>query len=142
MRSTVTVGGGRSPLAFDMRASWPSSWQGSTSIDCGENGSFMAVVTCDGQPDGIRAKNFETIASRWQDLWPEFRRVITDVMLSYGREAPQWSQVNCVYIETPAEPIIEGAEWSIGVVFSGDSTLWTLPYEAWSACPKQAQAIY
>jgi hypothetical protein len=102
----------------------------------------MAVVTCDGQPDGIHAKNFETIVSRWQDLWPEFRRVIADLMVSYGREVPQWSHVNCVYIDPPAEPIIEGAEWSIGVVFSGDSTLWTLPYEAWSACPKQAQAIY
>lgn len=102
----------------------------------------MAVVTTDGQPGGIHAKNFEMIGARWHDLWLEFRHVITDLMVSYGHESPQWTHVNCVYIESPDEPIVEGAEWSIGVVFSVDPTLWSLPYQGWSACPKQAQAIY
>jgi len=125
-----------------MTASWPSSWQGSTSIDCDEDGGFMAVVTTDGQPCGIHAKNFEMIVARWHQLWPEFRRVISELMVSYGREVPQWTRVNCIYIDSPAEPIVEDAEWSIGVEFSGDSTLWSLPYQGWSACPKRAQAIY
>ena len=125
-----------------MSSSWPSSWQGSTSIDCGEDGTFTAVVTCEGQPVGIHAKNFELIASRWHELWPEFRHIITELTKSHGTKGPHWSHVNCVYIDCPTEPIVEGAEWSIGVVFSGDSTLWSLPYQGWSACPDQAQAIH
>jgi hypothetical protein len=102
----------------------------------------MAVVTTDGQPGGSHARNFETIMSRWHELGPEFRRIITTLMMSYGQQAPQWNRVNCVYLSSPAEQIIEQAEWSIGVVFSEDSTLCSLPYQGWSACSKQAQAIH
>jgi hypothetical protein len=125
-----------------MSASWPTSWQGSTDIECGEDGTFLAVVTTEGHPCGIHAKNFETIIARWAELWPEFRRIITELMLSYGRESPQWSCVNCIYIDSPAEPIVEDAEWSIGVTFSGDNTLWSLPYGGWAACSNEAQAIH
>jgi hypothetical protein len=125
-----------------MTASWPSSWQGSTTVDCGEDGSFTAVVTTDGQPSGIHAKNFEAIVSRWHEVWPEFRRIITELIASYGRERPIWSSVSCVYIDSPAEPIIEDAEWSIGVVFSADSTVRSLPYQGWAARSEQAQAIH
>jgi hypothetical protein len=51
----------------------------------------MAVVTCDGQPVGIHAKNFELIASRWHELWPEFRQVITELIRSHGAKGLQWS---------------------------------------------------
>ena len=102
----------------------------------------MAVVTCDDQPTKAHQANFNRIVERWQKLWPEFKQVIGQLMVSYHRDPPEWSLVNCVYINTPSEPFAEGAEWSIGVVFSGETTLWTLPHEGWSACPKQAQAIY
>jgi hypothetical protein len=125
-----------------MTPSWPKSWQGSTDVNCGQDGNFMAAVTTDRQPCGIHEKNFQTIVARWHELWPEFRRIISELMVSYGRARPEWARVNCVYIHTPSEPVVEGGEWSIGVVFRGDDTLWTLPYEGWSACPGQAQAIY
>ena len=99
-------------------------------------------MTCEGPPTGIHAKNFETIVTRWHELWPEFRSIITELMVSYGREKPDWSRVNSVYIDDPCERVIEGAEWSMGVVFSDDTTLWSLPYDGWSACPRKAQAIY
>jgi hypothetical protein len=136
------IGPERLHFAFDMTAPWPSSWQGSTNIKCAADGEFRAVVTVDGRPYGIHVKNFETIMARWQELWPEFRRVVSELMASYRRPVPQWTDVSCIYINSPSEPIIEGAGWSIGVVFSGDSTLWSLPYQGWTACPKQAQAIY
>jgi len=102
----------------------------------------MAVVTTNGQPGRLHAESFETIINRWHELWPEFRHIVAELMSSYGRKSANWKGVNCVYIHTPAEAIVEGAEWSIGVVFSGDSTLWSLPYQGWSACAEQAQAIY
>jgi hypothetical protein len=125
-----------------MDSSWPTSWQGSTNIDCGDDGSFMAVVTTESQPTGAHARTFELICSRWREIWPEFRRIITELMQSYGRETPEWSTVRSVYVCVPDEPIAEDAEWSVGVVFSRDETLWSLPYRGWSACPQQAQAIY
>jgi hypothetical protein len=124
-----------------MDSSWPTFWQGSTNIDCGDDGSFMAVVTTESPPTGAHARTFELICSRWGEIWPEFRRIISELMQSYGRETPEWSTVRSVYVCVPDEPIVEDAEWSVGVVFSRDETLWSLPYRGWSACPQQAQAI-
>ena len=125
-----------------MNSSWPISWQGNTNIDCGDDGSFMAVVTTESQPTGAHAQTFQLICSHWQEIWPSFRQIITELMESYKREAPDWSRVSSVYISVPDEPIVEDAEWSVGVVFFGSDTLWSLPYRGLSACPQQAQAIY
>jgi hypothetical protein len=111
-------------------------------MDCGEDGRFVAVVTTDSKPSGAHARTFELIRSRWSEIWPEFRGIITGLMESYGRETPQWSAVQTVYVCVPDEPIVEDADWSVGVVFSGSETFWSLPYRGWSACPQQAQAIY
>lgn len=125
-----------------MNSSWPTSWQGSTEIDCGDDGRFMAIITTDSQPTASHAETFELIRSRWAEIWPEFRSIITGLMESYGHEMPQWSAVQSIYICVPDEPIAESAEWSVSVVFSGSATLWALPFRGWSAFPQQAQAIY
>ena len=102
----------------------------------------MAVVTPESQPTDAHAHTFELICSRWREIWPEFRRIITELMQSHGSETPGWNTVRSVYIHVPEVAIAEDGEWSIGVVFSRDETLWSLPYCGWFACPQQAQAIY
>ena len=102
----------------------------------------MVVVTTEGKPSVADKRNFEMVMSRWGELWPQFRRLIGELMASYEREAPDWSNVNCVYLTIPSVPIAEGAEWGIGVVFRSEQTMWTLPYEGWTVCPDQAQASY
>jgi len=102
----------------------------------------MAIVSTDGPPSGIHAKNFDTILARWTEIWPEMRQVFSELMESYHHERPDWKRVNCVYISLTSQPIVEDAEWSVGVVFSGSDTLWSLPYHGWTACPQQAQASY
>jgi hypothetical protein len=102
----------------------------------------MAAVTTESQPSGAHARTYELICSHWQEVWPEFRRIITELTESYGRETPDWSRVSSVYIGIPDEPISEDARWSLGVVFFGNDTLWLLPYRGWLACPREAQAIY
>lgn len=125
-----------------MDSSWPISWHGSTNIKCGDDGNFIAVVTTESQPAEAHKRMLELVCARWGEIWPEFKRSITQLMVSYGRQSPDWSSVRSVYFELPDEPIAEGAEWSIGAVFSSDDTLWSLPYCGWAACPQQAQAIY
>lgn len=102
----------------------------------------MAIVTTDGPPSDAHARTYELICSHWVEIWGEVRRVLSELMESYHHERPDWKLVNCVYIHVPIEPMAEAAEWSIGIVFSSDSTLWSLPFEGWSACPREAQAIY
>lgn len=125
-----------------MDSSWPTSWQGSTTLECGDDGSFPVVVSTESQPTGAHSRTFELIRSRWPEIWPGFRRAITELMVSYGRETPEWSGVSKIYIGIPDEPIAEDAKWSVGVVFPDSETLWSLPYRGWTACPQQAQAVY
>lgn len=125
-----------------MDSSWSVSWQGSTNLECGDEGSFTAVVTTESPPTEAHARTFELICLRWPELWPEFRRIITELMLSYRRQKPEWKAVSSLYICVPDEPLAEDAEWSVDVAFSGSETLWSLPYRGWCACPQQAQAIY
>ena len=125
-----------------MSASWPSKWQGTTKLDCGQDGSFVAVVSTEGQPSAAHLQNFEAIMSRWQVIWPECRQIITDMIRSYGRAAPDWRNVKSVHIDLSKNPIHEDAEWSVGIVFSGGDTLWALPYEGWVAFPSGAQAFW
>jgi hypothetical protein len=125
-----------------MDLSWPTSWQGGTELVCGDDGCFTAFVTTESQPTGAHASTFDLICSRWSEIWPEFRQIITKLMESYGRGIPDWSAVGSIHICVPDEPIEEDADWSVGVTFSGDETLWSLPYRGWLACREQAQAIY
>lgn len=102
----------------------------------------MAVISTEGQPGDRHRANLDAIIEQWPVIWPEVRDVLTELMVSYGREKPDWKDVSCLYLGIPAVPISTGEEWSIGIVFSVNETLWSLPFRGWAACPNQAQAIY
>jgi len=125
-----------------MTEAWPKHWQGQTNLTCGTDGPALTLVSTPSQPCGIHEQNFRTIVTRWETIWPEFRRVITDLMASYRQEPPDWSAIQAVYLELSDEPIAEDAEWSVGVVFSAHDTLWSLPYRGFTACPERAQAVW
>jgi hypothetical protein len=72
---------------------------------------------------GFHQKSFQLIIERWPIIWPEFKRVITDLMESYNQDAPDWSSVRTLYLHIPDEPLAEDAEWGIDVVFSSSDTL-------------------
>lgn len=125
-----------------MTHEWPKSWQGDTNIECGEDGIFMAVLSTDGPPAPVHAENFDLILSRWPSKWTEFRSVINKLMESYSRPRPDWSAVRCIYINIPDEPMNDESEWSIGVVFSGEDTLWFVPCKGWTCLQGKAQASW
>ena len=125
-----------------MSAQWPTSWQGQTHLDCGADGQVLTVVCIPSHPNGIHEKSFQTVASRWLSIWPDFRRSITTLMERYKQGPPDWSSIRTVYLELSDEPLAEDAEWSIGVVFSAAETMWVLPYRGLAAVPEEAQAIW
>ena len=44
-------------------------------------------------------------------------------MQRYKQTPPDWKDVQVIHLELPDEPLDEGSEWSIGVVFSSADTL-------------------
>jgi hypothetical protein len=127
---------------FGMSADWPTSWQGQTYLDCGADGRVLTTVGTSGQPSAGHQRTFEAIAERWSTIWPEFRQRITQLMGDYGQAPPNWNDVRVLHLGLPVEPLEEGAEWSIGVVFSSADTVWSLPYSGWEALREKAQAIW
>ena len=125
-----------------MSANWPTNWQGQTHLDCGADGQILTQVCTTSQPNGTHQKSFQSIAHRSRTIWPEFRRSITELMERYKQDPPDWSSVRILYVELSDEPLVEDAEWSIGVVFSNTETMWVLPYHGLVAVPDQAQAIW
>lgn len=125
-----------------MNTPWPTNWQGQTHLDCGADGQILTLVSTPTQPTRAHQKSFQLIMERWQTIWPEFKRVITDLMVSYKQATPDWSDVRTLYLHIPDEPLAEDAEWSLDVVFSSSDTLWTLPYSGWTAVPGRAQAMW
>jgi hypothetical protein len=63
-------------------------------------------------------------------------------MQRYKQTPPDWKDVQVIHLELPDEPLDEGSEWSIGVVFSSADTLWSLPYSGWEPLREEAQAIW
>lgn len=125
-----------------MSTPWPTQWQEQTHLDCGADGQILTLVITSSQPTGFHQKSFQLIVDRWQIIWPEFKRVITDLMESYKQAAPDWSNVRALYLHIPDEPLAEDAEWGLDVVFSSSDTLWSLPYSGWTAVLGQAQAMW
>jgi hypothetical protein len=121
---------------------WPTDWQGQTHLDCGSEGQLLTLVSTTSQPNGTHQKSFQAIASRWSQVWPAFRASIAELMKTCGKDQPDWSSVQTIYLELADEPLAEDAEWSIGVVFSDSATMWVLPYRGWVALREQAQAIW
>jgi hypothetical protein len=111
-------------------------------MDCGTDGQILALVSTASRPNGIHEKSFRSIADRWSTIWPDFRRNITDLMRDYNQEPADWGSVRTLCLELPDEPLVEDAEWSIGVVFSEAGTMWVLPYRGLLSLPDKAQAIW
>jgi hypothetical protein len=125
-----------------MSAHWPTNWQGQTHLDCGAEGPILTLVCTPSQPSGIHQKSFQSIAHHWRTIWPEFRRNITDLMERYKQDPPDWANVRTLYVELSDEPLAEGAEWSIGVVFSTTETMWVLPFRGLVPVRDEARAIW
>ena len=127
-----------------MSACWPESWSGQTHLECGEHGQILTSVSTPSTPTGAHQKTFHLIADRWSAIWPQFKSAIDALMEKYRHDQilPDWSNIRLLYLELPDEPIAEEAERSIGVVFSGADTIWTLPFTGLIAAPERAQAIW
>ena len=125
-----------------MSANWPTSWQGQTHMDCGADGQVLTLVCTPSQPNGIHEKSFQSIASRWASIWPDFRSSITGLMERYKQGPPDWGSIRTLYVELSDEPLAEDSAWSIGVVFSAADTMWVLPYHGLVPAPEEAQAIW
>ena len=125
-----------------MSADWPTNWQGQTHMDCEANGQILTQVCTPSQPNGIHQKSFQSIAHSWRTIWPDFQRTISDLMERYKQDPPDWNSVRMLHLELSDEPLVEDAEWSVGVVFSTTETMWVLPYRGLVAVPDEAQAIW
>jgi hypothetical protein len=111
-------------------------------MDCGADGQVLTHITTTSPPTGIHQESFQLIADRWQIIWPEFRRLIAELIESYEQDAPDWKRVRTLYVHIPDETLGEDAEWGIDVVFFSSDTLWSLPYSGWTAVPGRAQAMW
>ena len=111
-------------------------------MDCGADGYVLTLVCTTTQPNGIHQKSFQIIANRWGKIWPDFRCSITELVERYKQGPADWANIRILYLELPDEPLAEGAEWSIGVVFSAAETMWVLPYHGLVPAPEEASAIW
>jgi hypothetical protein len=111
-------------------------------MDCGADGQVLTTVGTASQPTGIHQRSFQAITDHWPTIWPQFRQCITELMQRYKQAPPDWKDVRVLHLELPDEPLDEGSEWSIGVVFSSADTLWSLPYSGWEPLREEAQAIW
>jgi hypothetical protein len=109
-------------------------------MHCGADGQVLTLICTPTQPNGIHENSFQTVAGRWQTIWPEFRRSITDLVERYKQGPVDWGSIRTLHLELSNEPLAEDAEWSIGVVFSAAETMWVLPYHG--LVPGEAQAIW
>ena len=125
-----------------MSAQWPTSWGGQTHMDCGADGQLLTNVGTGSQPTGIHQRSFQAITDHWPTIWPEFRQCITELMQRCKQTRPDWKDVRVLHLELPDEPLEEGCEWSIGVVFSSADTLWFLPYSGWEPLREKAEASW
>jgi hypothetical protein len=125
-----------------MSTQWPTDWQGQTHTDCGADGQVLTTVGTSSQPGGIHQKNFQLISERWPNIWPTFQSNIAELMERYKQSKPDWANIRVIHVTLPDEPLVEDAEWSVGVVFSSAETMWVLPYRGWVELPAEAQAIW
>jgi len=105
----------------DLPAEWPSSWSGSTRIDCGSHGGFFTTLYTRSHPSADNIANFRDILSCWDEVWP---KICTTVSVTF--KCPH--TIHCpgavMDMWLPDTPISHGAKWNILLHFHKIPVRW------------------
>jgi len=115
-----------------MSTSWPSSWQGQISLECGDCGYIRGTVSTEGIPSETQQESFEAIEERWAELWPVIQQALEEHIQEFRPVCPPWDTLQFVRLELTDEPIHNGGEWAVSVEFKYDPTMWSLPFSGWA----------
>jgi len=69
----------------ELPESWPTEWKGNTTIKCGDRGYQLKILT-QGHPSRVHLENYKEILHRWDGLWPQAFKIITQMIADYGYE--------------------------------------------------------